>query len=283
MADAAYLDRLDRYIEENIAKGNPATAPPDAFLALLRLRSFAATSSSREIDYGYAYDAVQKYRNYGPKSCDKQYVSYLFNKSLDYQVELASLPQARQKINPAQLVNLMLFIAGRPQEVYRACAEGDLNDLVLIGRIHGLILTAKGKAEAEKFRAFFSRKNLGREELIDYYLDVFKPNAKDLISSYFLQESGQRRNVPVLLLSSFDVDTGWSFEKYGMKQNPATFPVFKRLVDLGNVCQSSKILFKNLYGSNRFDAGVQYMVESPAINATQAHRCGDADLELMLK
>jgi hypothetical protein len=89
--------------------------------------------------------------------------------------------------------------------------------------------------------------------------------------------------VPVLLLSGFDVDTGWPLEKYGMKQNPATFPVFKRLVDLGNVCESSKILFKNLYGSNRFDAGVQYMVESPAINATQAHRCGDADLELMLK
>ena len=286
--DQQYLDRLDRFIDENIAQGQEGNrAPVDAFLATLALRMFAITNSSVPIDYGYAYDAIQKYRNFGSsRSCDSQYASYLFNTLLDFQILLANLESDRRGINAGQTKSMMEMISTRPREIYESCLDGDYYDLTLMSRIHGRLLVTKGTAEAESFRRLIQDRALTREELIEVYLDYLTPSVEDLVSSYFLEEAGQRSNVPVLYVGPFDEGTGWSRVGndggHGLSYNPATFPVFKRLVDGADVCRSSEILFRDLAVTPRFDEAVRYMIESPSIDPEVQYSCGDEALEILL-
>lgn len=285
--DQQYLDRLDRFIDENIAQGLPGhRAPVDAFLATLALRMFAITNSSVPIEYSYAYDAIQKYRNFGPTgSCDSQYASYLFNTLLDFQGLLFNLEGERRGINDVQTRNMMDLISTRPREVYETCLDGEYYDLTLMSRIHGRLLVLKGAHVADRFRKLIQDRALSREELIDVYLAYLDPPLDDLITSYFLQESGPRRNIPVWYVSPFDEETGWDRVgqgRHGYTYNPATFPVFKRLVDGADVCRSSEILFRDLAGTPRFDEAVQYMLESTSIDPNLQYSCGDEALELLL-
>ncbi|MDM8347253.1 hypothetical protein P8H26_17900 [Pseudochrobactrum sp. sp1633] len=279
LVDQAYLDRLDRYIDENLGKSGAVKAPTDAFLATLRLRSFALSNSEVPIEYGYAYDAVQKYRNYGEeRACNSQYVSYLFNMLLDYQTKLAFLPESRRGINNTQIAIMMDTIATHPGGVLYSCSEGGYYDLVLMARIHGRLLLEKGQEKASTFRKILEEKSLTREELIEYYLTEMNPTAEQLIASYFLdgkELDGARR---ILYISGYDRDTGKP-----LTNSPATFPVFKRLVDFGEVCRSSEILFRVLAKTDRFDKAIQYMIDSPAIDVLKKHSCGDEDLELLLE
>lgn len=277
VVDQQYLDRLDRFIEENIAEGLEGhRAPVDAFLATLSLRMFAMTNSSVTIDFEYIYDSVQKFRNYGSSEfCDSQYVSYLFNTLLDFQILLSDLPDERRELTSGQIQNMMEHVSVRPRDVYQACADGEFYDLMLMSRIHGRLLVLKGRDEAVKFRRLIEMRALSREELIEAYLSALDPSVDDLLQSYFLEESRYRRSVPVWYISAFDEEAGWPF-------NPATFPVFKRLVDNGEVCRSTEILFRELSATPRFDEAVRYMIESPSIDPGLQYSCGDEDLELLL-
>jgi len=289
LVDQQYLDRLDRFIDENIATGAGSNREPvDAFLATMALRKFAIRNSAVPIEYSYAYDAVQKYRNFGPEDqCDVQYATFLFNELTEYQVLLVELDDARRGVNIGQTSSLMDLISARTREVYEACADGDYFDLTLMSRIHGRLLVMKGKAEADTFKRMIENRAMTREELIDAYLDLLQPNLDDLVESYFLEDTGHRKNIPVWYVSPFDEETGWSRVgtdrgTHGLMSNPATFPVFKRLVDNAEVCRSSEILFRELASTPRFDEAVQYMIESPSIDPAVQYSCGDEALELLL-
>lgn len=279
LVDQTYLERLDRYIDENLGNAGAVKAPSDAFLATLRLRSFALSNSEVPIEYGYAYDAVQKYRNYGEeRSCNSQYVSYLFNMLLDYQTKLAFLPESRRGINNTQIAIMMDTIATHPAGILYSCSEGGYYDLVLMAQIHGRLLLEKGLDESIAFRKVLEEKSLTREELIEYYLTKINPTSEQLIASYFLDGENLDRAKRILYISGYDRDTGKP-----LLNSPATFPVFRRLVDFGEVCKSSEILFRVLAKTDRFEKAIQYMIDSPAIDASKRHVCGDEDLELLLE
>ena len=81
----------------------------------------------------------------------------------------------------------------------------------------------------------------------------------------------------------FSLSVGfWNQDKYA-GPDFAIVPVFKKLVDYGNVCETSKILFQALAGTDKFQSAVKYMLGSGAIDPNQKHECGDEDLELLLK
>lgn len=293
-----YIDRLDRFIEDDIAAGlEDNRAPVDAFLATLSLRMFAIENSSITIDFSYLYDSVQKFRNWGDESqCDSQYVSYLFNQILDFQIALNTLPQDRRDITLNREITgrgfgeakLMEHLSSRPRSVFEACSDGEYYDLTLMARIHGSLLVEKGPEVAMRFRRFLQDRSMTREELVEIYLQLLNPSIDDLIQSYFLEDGGGRYRVPIYYLSPFDLDTGWPIvgpdsRSHGLAFNPATFPVFRLLVDSGDVCHSTRILFYELSGTPRFDEAVRYMIESTSIDPDFRHSCGDEELELLLE
>jgi hypothetical protein len=275
--DQGYLDRLDRFIDENLGTGGSTQSPKDAFLATLRLRDFAISNSDVTIPRSYVYDAVQKYRNYGDRrSCDSQYVSYLFNLLLDYQVAVAGIPQNRRGIDGPQIPEMMDTIAVRASDVMAPCSDGEYYQLPFAAQLHGRILVEKGADAAVAFRKALADRSMTREEMVEYYLSELDPSVEDIIASYVPQSSFGSA-APVWYLR-FDADA-----RPGQGLPPSTFPVYKRLVDSGEVCRSAEILFRQIAGSDRFDAAIQYMIDSPAIDANTRQSCGDEDLELLLK
>lgn len=306
--DKQYLDRLDRFIVEKIAMGESANkAPADAFLATLRLRTFALKHSNAVLGRDFIFDAVQRYRKYSDlNSCDAQYSSYLFNLLLDFQVALHELPEERREFQMSRTLKkgiysgeeqMMQLIGSHPREYLNTCTDGEYYDLSLMIRIHGRILYVVGKEAAAEFRQAMKDRSMTREELIDLYLTIVNPTEEDLTVSYFITKSDTSgfdpfspARAPVFYVGAYDEETRWPIVKvgdsrrgnHGLSFNPATFPVFKRLVDFGNVCQSSQILFQELANTARFDEAIEYMIESPAIDPVKRHSCGDESLELLL-
>lgn len=308
-ADKQYVDRLDRYIVEKIAVGKSATkAPVDAFLATLRLRTFALQHSNAVMSRDFIFDAVQRYRRYSDTDtyCDPQYSTYLFNLLLDFQIALHDLPEDRREFQMSKTLKkgtysgeeqMMQFIGSHPREYLNNCADGEYYDLSLMIRIHGRILYVSGKDAAAGFRQTMKDRSMTREELIDLYLTIISPTEEDLTLSYFITRPASGNfdpfspaRAPVFYVGAYDEETRWRKVKvngstrsnHGLSFNPATFPVFKRLVDFGSVCQSSQILFQELANTTRFDEAIKYMIESPAIDPGKRHSCGDEGLELLL-
>lgn len=272
-----YLDRLDRFIAENIGQAGSTGAPKDAFLATLRLRSFAISNSDVVMPRAYVYDAIQKYRNYGDRrSCDSQYVSYLFNMLLDYQIAVAGIPKNRRGIDGPQIPEMLDMIAVRASDVMAPCSDGEYYQLPFAAQLHGQILVRKGIKSAADFRKTLADRAMTREEMVEYYLEALDPPVADIVASY-VPQSNFGAAAPIWYLR-YEPDAA-----PGKPLNPATFPVFKRLVDAGEVCRSAEILFRQLAGTDRFETAIQYMIDSPAINPRTRQSCGDEDLELLLK
>ena len=287
-ADNDYLQRLERYIEENLAPKERESS--DAFLATMRLRMFAMKSSNHDLDYMYVYEAIQKYRNYGSKaSCDRQYVSFLFNLMLDYQIALMDVPKRGPKAaNAAQVRNLILMAAERPDDVFKTCADKEFYDLSLMASIHGLLLTDMGRDVAQQFRDEIERRAMSREDLVTYYLNVTKPNVANVTKIYFDERNpvpGRSKRGGLIICMSGEAACGTPHIIGSLKtpEPHAIYPVYKWLVDNGEVCKSATLLFRQLSKTGRYNEAIGYMINSPAIDATKAHKCGDAELELLLK
>jgi hypothetical protein len=63
----------------------------------------------------------------------------------------------------------------------------------------------------------------------------------------------------------------------------ADFAIFKNLVSGEKVCPASKILFTKLKKSSYYVQAINYMTTSPSISPSKKYKCGDEDLELLLK
>ena len=59
--------------------------------------------------------------------------------------------------------------------------------------------------------------------------------------------------------------------------------IFTKYVDLGEVCEASKRLFMDVKKTARYDDAIAYMIESPNVDPSIKYKCGDEDLELLLK
>lgn len=256
IADESYLSRLDAFIAENVGNNGDWNSPREAFLATVELRMFAVQHSNIKISRRYMRDAIQKYRNYGDdRNCDPEYANYLFNLMLDFQVTLASIPEGRNDLHG--LDDLLSEFAIRPSAVYSTCGE-QYSNYGLAADVHGMILAQKGVDQAREFRNLIKQRAMSSEEMITELFvrtDVSEPT----LVSWYIKDA------------KYD---GPDF---------AAMPVYKRLVDFGNVCDSSTLLFQNLALTDRFEEAVEYMLGSDAIDGSQKHSCGDEDLELMLK
>ncbi len=260
---ALYINRLDEYIETKL-EGN------DAFLANLELRKFAALHSTMPIEYRFAYDAVQKVRNYGPKRCfNEAYQDYVADSLFEYGNALIQLPKYRRKLTNEQILTLTNSLSLKPRDVLDSCVkEGEAK---LSTKVESALLVSYYMG-AEKGEAYWSKvkdETYSESALYDLFFSHIELTALEIIMSQYEWDHKERIDYQGRV---FDM----------VNDSAATFPVFKQLVDSGDVCRSTKILFKELKGTPHFEQAIEYIVNSSSLDSSIVYECGDAELELLL-
>ena len=66
------------------------------------------------------------------------------------------------------------------------------------------------------------------------------------------------------------------------KHKGAPLPIFEKMVDFGDICTASKMLFADLSATKNYNKAIYYMVSSPMFEASKKYHCGDESLELLL-
>lgn len=282
-ADEKYLSRLESFIEDTIGKdivGNKSPANVPAFLATAELTMFAIDHSDMDIDYGYTY-SLFKYKAYSMQdsSCKETYANFVFNLMLDYQIKLVSIPESRNKISAQQLSILLNETGSRYTNQYSRCKK--INEKYayysLALKIHGIILNEIGVSAASEFRTLIRQRELNAEEMFVELFERTSISEEALIDTYF----EDNKYVSPSISKYLDRNRASLEEKFPIPTF-AQMPIFKRLVDFGNVCESSLLLFQEIAKGDRFEEAVKYMLESPSIDGSIKHSCGDEDLELLL-
>jgi hypothetical protein len=259
--DEAYVDRLDTYIAKKM-KGK------DAFLANLELRKFATQYSDMPINYDFSYDAIQKVREFGSKTCHGgAYQDFLSDSLFEFGVSLMTLPKERQRINTSQINSMTKYLSIRPETVLNACVNAGQSKLST--KLHMALQVAqhKGPAEGKIFWHAVKYMNITEVAIYDLYMDAIEITMKEIeISPENWVEAKKHGVREIHLLKSAD----------------ANYSIYKRFVDHGMVCEATNKLFKELKGSSIYSDAVEYMIKSPHIDSKTTYKCGDEDLELLL-
>lgn len=68
-----------------------------------------------------------------------------------------------------------------------------------------------------------------------------------------------------------------------LRRKDARYFVYTKRINFGDVCEASRILYKELKGGDDFDRAIKYMINSPKVDPNTKYNCGDEDLELLLQ
>jgi hypothetical protein len=256
-ADEKKIARLEKFIKDDIPHNSL-----DAFLASVELRVFSARHGSNVIDYVFAYNSVQSNRPKFSRSCNKPFVDYLYDMMTDWQLALHDVDKSRLKnLNDDQLQMMYMYFADHPKDGLNACESGGKYDYSLMTKMHGALLAKKGAAAAKAFKVMTQKQDLTNNELYDYYANELISNEAEMTAA---------------------LDKGRNTFENLFYRKEAKFALFHKYVDIGNVCESSKILFQDLKGTKNYNSAINYMVTSPSIDPSQKYECGDEELELLL-
>ncbi len=241
VGNQASISRLDSYIEESMT--NQA-----AFLANLELRKFAAQHTSMPIDYGWAFEAIQKVRAYGSKKCEvSAYPKFLAQSLFEYVLALEAM-RGTSRYDGYDVIYREIYQREYMEQALNACERGLSTKLGLAVSIAHL----KGTEAAISFWESVRDNNLSRLQLYDLYLDLLdKTKPHRWITSY--------------------------------PEKALVFSMYKRRVDLGAVCPATKTLFNELKDSPFYDDAIAYIVSSPSVDPEKKYNCGDEELELLLR
>ena len=285
--DSQSIDRLRRYIEEDLVpKSRNPEQVSDPFLADLKLKMYVMNYLPDNADYGKMI--IQVYSpgvsvNPMAKNCDGQFVSSLLNQVLDYK-ELLYKTFIKTQSDRENFIRLHDIAIGAGQYGFMktlsdSCRKGEFYDLWNMFVIHGALLREFGLNAATDFRSEMERRALSTEEMKTYFLKILKPKPSTVVWAFMNDDNKG--------FVAEEMSVGNSIRiVYGHMKTPSEdslMPIFKYLVDAGDVCSSSTLLFRNLSKTNRYNEAVSYMITSKSINAASAHKCGNAELELLLK
>jgi len=271
------IERLDKYIKNKLPKNSA-----DAFLASVRLANFAMTKTDMPISYSYARKFAFTSRPWKRKlrHCDDAFTEYLYDVMTEYQLSLYKVDKSRLKLVDTQMQIVMLGASGTEFNVINqsdtinltkrtsvgfgldACEnrEGE-KKYSLMALMHGYLLLEKGEEVAQAFKNKTQNSSMTEDELYDYYIDQVASSESKLKN---------------------ELDNREAFYVNLFYQPKSTYPVFKKYVDFGNVCESSKILFQELKGTKYYNSAIKFMLQNPNVTANKKYSCGDEDLELLL-
>jgi hypothetical protein len=128
------------------------------------------------------------------------------------------------------------------------------NNVMLLSGTAYLFLSGRMREAKKYFREFSSGNNTqDKVRLIYQYLDYASDDKLALLP-------------PIMRNSGIDMH----------------YAIFKKLVDFENICDASKLQFKELEKSKYRNDSVRYLIDKQSLTKKK-YRCGDEDLELLLK
>ena len=260
--DKAFWDRLAQYIKKKIKNEDG-----DAAMANLALLLNAVRRSDIAIDYGLAYDGVQEYRRWGKyaKQCDHFFVRSAFDLLTTLQLELKLLNEDRYKITARMEPALMNAYADHPKEMLRSCIDQEYYNYNLMAIIHGQLVQDDPQIASEfKLRAI--KETFSERQQIEFFFSHFG-QTEEKLNAY-----DKKINASV-----------WAKKNNILNRKDAKYFLFTKKVDFKQVCDASSILFKELKGDKDYDLAIKYMIDSPQVDPNTKYKCGDEDLELLLK
>ena len=261
--EASYYKRLEKYVKEKLEGGHQS-------LARMALVGDRVTKSSAKTSYEQALEASgHKGVNSIAEGCSPGFVTTLFDSISKFNENLLiSVARGTADFNAYQAYHLVAKSSGTHDTAFlvedtknelEACAAEDRPNYWLASVIHGQLLIDSPPV-ATRFKRLLLTRSIQNEEMFRYFYDHFGRSEK-----YFYSKANDRKK----------------FRFIDIVGN-STHILFEKEVDWGNVCAASKTLFTKIKKTRYFDNAVGYMINSPNVNYSDKHSCGDEDLELLL-
>jgi len=254
--DRKYVERLLKYADKKMDKDSL-----DKFLSEFTLMNFFIKHGSEKIsfnDFRNAYGLTYNYKYKADDDIDK----FIAELMMDYQINAYMLPKDRKGFNKFQQSQILPQV-GKYHKGHRNWGT--------IIQLHGILLDRNGIEDAKKFRTLSLKIKDDEEALLDLFVSMTITTKDKAIWA----ESGWKADEGLVAMSNS------AFVEI-LKNPKAKYSIFKKLVDFGLVCESTKILFQDLKGKKKYQDAVKYIIESPNIDPNIKYTCGDEDLELLL-
>ena len=275
--DRAFYDRLFKYIKEEVKDDNGSQA-----IANLELFSKALVKGEFSMKNGF----VILFTNMGKygKTCDPFFNRNLLDKVLKLQYQVATLGPSRGGYHKAKIANMNQSLASNYPLNVCYDKKSDKGQYKLSAYLHANLLLISMDAATEFRRGVMDEDWTGSKQ-VNYTINVLGQH-KEL----FLHEYRTKVDAELRMINNPDADGKWDTSLINFEilfnhpgfEDKVLMPVFKEIVKLGDVCESSKILFQKMKGKNYFDDAIEYMINSKEIDITKYHKCGDSQLELLL-
>ncbi len=260
--DQKYFDRLLQFIDEDVEDIDGSVGQSRLLLAKhaldrgnFKINSDMIWELTDSGDFGY-------YSN----NCDTFYLKNIVDKILDTHVSIVNLDKSRRDFGKNAISTTLNKFA--KWSVLKSCYEDFQLEYNLTVELHGQILLLS-KEKAKIFREGVMEKDWSSYEQIEFTIETLANFEELFLAEYGLIQEAKGSDIIEL-------------EKLVRRDERALFPVFKVIVDFGNVCEASKILFQQIKGKNIYDDAIEYMINSKNIDITTKHECGDSELELLL-
>ncbi len=266
--DDAYVKRIKEFVKEKISQDGI-----DKQSAMFVLANLSLVSPQVTVYYSELRDMVRQ-RVYGGKgaesfiqNCPEFEAEALYQEVIKVGFNLRDQTVlGRSGLNKKQTEGFLSNIT-LSDDPLRYCRK-----LYNIGMLAtGRLLAAGLDREAKVFHSKFMTTKVSEDplELLDLYLDSLLVD-KSKIDSIANAVEGMDGN----------------FVRPGFKKKDVggvDYAVFKKLVDFEKVCDASRILGKKLKGTGYQTDAVKYMAASPLMAKAKNYKCGDEDLELLLR
>ena len=264
--DKNFFERLKKYIDEKVADrdGNKK-------LAALNLMAENFRRGNEEIssdDVSWGFRTGRSWGQYVGK-CNAFMTRTVIEQVFTFQKSIVELPKDRRGYNKVQVPHMMEAISKQWGDVLNSCYSPveESQEYSLSAQLHGqLILISQERAS--EFRTGVLDGGWDSPRQIDYVVKALGNYQELFEAQYGLRKDARGNNL--IRLSGI------------LQSDRALLPVFEQLVDYGNVCEASKVLFQRVKGKPAYDDAIEYMITSDAIEMGAKHACGDADLELLL-
>jgi hypothetical protein len=312
--DKAFGKRLGKYIGKKLPRGTKNEAAALAGIALSIDRMDRSNLPIETI--GVSIDTDLKNAN---NECDLFLAERLFDQVTIYHSKAVGLKKSRKKFNNNDIARSANFVKDRSQPL-KAChdKESGLFNYGQMIELHARLLMMDPWLAKEFKRRAISEFWTSRQQTEHFFniigedKKLIEKMAKDLLADTELglaakasKKQDDMNASPMQLcqkmVTSGEYEGGMMkcFKEMEAKEKSAKTPmqstsgahnleganfyVYKKLVDHGNVCDSTAILFKQLKGGSDYDNAIQHMVESPKVDPNKKYNCGDEDLELLLQ
>jgi hypothetical protein len=275
VVDEAYVNRMKQFVNEKISEDGI-----DRHSAMFVLGNLSLTSPNIRVGFNSLSEFAWDARVYGGKGaqsfkskCPEFEADALYEEAIKFAFNLYSLPVGgRSELNQKAQENFLTKMSLRDNPL------GSCTKLYTIGMYAtGRLLAAGQEVEARNLHTKFMSSKISEDELglVDLFLDYL---LTDKTKINFINKAVEGMDGNRLLPIEIKIK---GVEK--KNSNSIDYAVFKKLVDFDKICDASSILSKKIKGTKYQSEAIKYMSNSPVMAKSKNIKCGDEDLELLLR